>query len=145
MIPAHFPRIEHVIEPQEVPAHAKRIGEEVTEQYHYSAAVLKVDRYVRTKYAVDDPACPAGRRIVIAPMPSLPFPKSELGATLAAHICVSKFCDHLPLYRQRAQLKRAGLDVSDSTTLLRRSGYAKAQSAVGSKPPQHCWNPWAMR
>jgi transposase len=28
---------------------------------------------------------------------------------------VSKFCDHLPLYRQRSQLKRAGLEVSDST------------------------------
>ena len=108
LIPAHFPRIEHVIEPQDLPSDAKRIGEEVTEQYHYSAAVLKVDRYVRPKYVVEE-------RIVIAPMPALPFPKSELGASLAAHIAVSKFCDHLPLYRQRQQLKRAGLDVSDST------------------------------
>jgi len=107
-IPARFPRVEHVIEPEGLGESAKRIGEEVTEQYHYSAAVLKVDRYVRPKYLVED-------RIVIAPMPSLPFPKSELGASLAAHIAVSKFCDHLPLYRQCQQLKRTGLDVNDST------------------------------
>src|SRR5690606_18880654 len=54
-------------------------------------------------------------RVLIAPMPSLAFPKSNLGPSLAAHICVSKFADHLPLYRQRTQLQRAGLEVSDST------------------------------
>ena len=63
---------------------------------------------MRPKYVV-------GEAVRIAPMPPLPFPKSNLGASLAAHICVSKFADHLPLYRQRGQLKRAGLDVGDST------------------------------
>jgi len=107
-IPAHFPRVERVIEPQGIAAGAKRIGEEITEQYIYQAASLKVDRIVRPKYVVEE-------RIVIAPLPSLPFPGSNLGATLSAHICVSKYCDHLPLYRQRHMLKRQGLEVSDST------------------------------
>jgi len=107
-IPAHFPRVERVFEPEDLPADAKRIGEEVTEQYDYKPGVLRVDRIVRPKYVVND-------QVRIAPMPSLPFPKSELGASLAAHICVAKFCDHLPLYRQRQIFKRAGLDVSDST------------------------------
>jgi transposase len=67
-----------------------------------------VDKLVRPKYAHDD-------RVLIASMPSLPFPKSNLSASLASHVCVSKFCDHLPFYRQIAQLKRAGLEVSSST------------------------------
>jgi hypothetical protein len=45
----------------------------------------------------------------------MPFPKSNLSASLASHVCVSKFCDHLPFYRLIAQLKRAGLEVSSST------------------------------
>ena len=107
-IPAHIPRIDHVIEPENLPDGATRIGEEITEQLHYSPAVFSVDRYIRRKYIVDG-------QVLIAPMPSLAFPKSDLGPTLAAQICVSKFCDHLPLYRQVQIYKRAGLNTSDST------------------------------
>jgi transposase len=107
-IAAHLPRVEQVLEPEGVPEGAKRIGEEVTETLAYTPGTIHVDKLVRPKYA-------HGERILIAPMPSLPFPKSNLGASLAAHICVSKFADHLPLYRQRGQLKRAGLEVGDST------------------------------
>ena len=107
-IPAHLPRIERVIEPENLPEGARKIGEEITETLEYNPGTIHVDKVVRPKYAHDD-------RVLIAPMPSLSFPKSNLGASLAAHICVSKFADHLPLYRQRNQLKRAGLEVSDST------------------------------
>ena len=107
-IAAHLPRVERVIEPEGIPEGAKRIGEEVTETLEYTPGSIQVDRIVRPKYVADE-------KILIAPMPALPFPKSNLGASLAAHICVSKFADHLPLYRQRTQLKRAGLDVGDST------------------------------
>jgi transposase len=107
-IAAHLPRVERVIEPEELPAGARKIGQEITETLEYTPGTIHVDRLVRPKYAHDD-------RVLIAPMPSLPFPKSNLGASLAAHICVGKFADHLPLYRQRTQLKRAGLEVSDST------------------------------
>lgn len=107
-IAAHLPRVERVIEPQDLPAGARKIGEEVTETLEYTPGTIHVDRLVRPKYAHDD-------RVLIAPMPPMPFPKSNLGASLAAHICVSKFADHLPFYRQRSQLRRAGLEVSDST------------------------------
>lgn len=107
-IAAHLPRVERVIEPQDLPEGARKIGEEITETLEYVPATIHVDKLVRPKYAHDD-------RVLIAPMPSMPFPKSNLGPSLAAHICVSKFADHLPLYRQRSQLKRAGLEVSDST------------------------------
>lgn len=112
-IAAHLPRIERVIEPEDLPAGARKIGEEITETLEYEPATLHVDRIVRPKYVVDE-ASP-GSAVRIAPMPALPFPKSNLGASLAAHVCVSKFCDHLPFYRQIAQLKRAGLEVSSST------------------------------
>lgn len=107
-IAAHLPRVERVIEPEDLPAGARRIGQEITETLEYTPGTIHVDKLVRPKYAHDD-------RVLIAPMPSLAFPKSNLGPSLAAHICVSKFADHLPLYRQRTQLKRAGLEVSDST------------------------------
>ena len=107
-IAAHLPRVECVIEPENIPEGAKRIGEEVTETLAYTPGSIHVDRIVRPKYVVE-------AAVRIAPLPPMPFPKSNLGASLAAHICVSKFTDHLPLYRQRTQLKRAGLEVSDST------------------------------
>lgn len=125
-IAAHLPRIERVIEPDDIPEGARKIGEEITETLEYVPATIHVDKLVRPKYVVEE-------RVLIAPMPSMPFPKSNLGASLAAHICVSKFADHLPLYRQRSQLKRAGLEVGDSTiggwfqataTLLEPLGYA---------------------
>lgn len=118
-IAAHLPRVERVIEPEDLPEGARKIGEEITETLEYVPATIHVDKLVRPKYAHDD-------RVLIAPMPSLPFPKSNLGPSLAAHICVSKFADHLPLYRQRSQLKRAGLDVSDSTI----GGWFQATAAL---------------
>lgn len=107
-IAAHLPRVERVVKPENIPEGAKRIGEEITETLAYTPGSIHVDRIVRPKYVVED-------AVRIAPLPPMPFPKSNLGASLAAHICVSKFADHLPLYRQRTQLKRAGLDVGDST------------------------------
>ncbi len=47
--------------------------------------------------------------------PSLPLPKSHAGTSLLAHIAVSKFADHCPLYRQEGMLARSGLDLSRST------------------------------
>lgn len=108
VIAAHLPRVEEVIEPKDIPEGARKIGEEITETLEYTPATIEVHKVVRPKYVHEE-------RILIAPLPAQPFPKSNLGASLAAQICVAKFCDHIPLYRQRAQLKRAGLEVGDST------------------------------
>jgi hypothetical protein len=48
-------------------------------------------------------------------LPSLPIPKGNAGASMLAHIFVSKFVDHLPFYRQMMMLKRQGLIVPEST------------------------------
>jgi len=110
VLPSHLPRVEEIIEPTNLIEGAKKIGEEITEQLEYNPAQIFVRRIVRPKYAL-----PNEQGVVIAELPSLTLPKSNAGASLLAHIAVSKFVDHLPLYRQRQIFKRQELDISDST------------------------------
>src|SRR5690606_18797308 len=49
-IAAHLPRVERVIEPENIPEGAKRIGEEITETLEYTPGSIHVDRIVRPKY-----------------------------------------------------------------------------------------------
>jgi transposase len=70
----------------------------------------KVVRHVRPKKA-----CDACDRIVQAPAPSRPIARSVAGPGLLAHVLVSKYCDHLPLYRQSEIYGRAGVDLERST------------------------------
>lgn len=53
--------------------------------------------------------------MVQMPAPSRPIPGSMAGAGLFAHILVSKFDDHLPLYRQHEIFARMGADIPDGT------------------------------
>ena len=110
VLPAHLPRVEELIEPDDVQDGATRIGEVVTEVLEYNPAQLFVRKIVRPKYAQ-----PKQQGITIAELPTLPLPKANAGASLLAHICVSKFVDHLPFYRQRQILKRQDFKVSDAT------------------------------
>lgn len=108
-IPAHLPRVEEIIEPESLPEGATKIGEEITEQLEYNPAQVYVRRIVRPKYALPQ------QGVIIAELPTLPLPKTNAGASLLAHIAVSKFVDHLPLYRQIQIFKRQQLYISDST------------------------------
>ncbi len=46
----------------------------------------------------------------------MPLPKSEAGASLLAHVLVSKYVDHIPFYRLRQQFKRnSQIDIPAST------------------------------
>lgn len=53
--------------------------------------------------------------MVQEPAPSRPIPGSMAGAGLLAYILVSKFDDHLPLYRLNEIFARMGADIPDST------------------------------
>ena len=110
LLPAHLPREEEVIEPDDIPPGAKKIGEEITEVLEYHPGRLFVRRIIRAKYALKD-----DQGIVIGELPSLPIPKGNAAASLLAHIQVSKYVDHLPYYRQIQMLKRSGVELSDST------------------------------
>jgi len=109
-IPSHLPRIEEIIEPEQIEPGSKKIGEQVTEILEYNPANIYVRRIIRPKYANPD-----NTGVVIAPMPSLPIPKGNAGASMLAQISVSKFIDHLPFYRQIQIFKRQQLYISPST------------------------------
>lgn len=110
LLPAHLPRKEEILEPEAVPQGSKRIGEEITEILEYHPGRLFVRRIIRVKYAL-----PADGGVVIPELPCLPIPKGNAGASLLAHIQVSKWVDHLPYYRQIQIFKRSGVVLSDST------------------------------
>ncbi|HMB07855.1 MAG TPA: IS66 family transposase [Isosphaeraceae bacterium] len=88
-----------------------RIGEEVREQLEYVPASLIVLQHIRPKYACE--ACQA--HVVIAERLPEPIEKGLPGPGLLAHVAVSKYADHLPLYRQEGIFKRFGVDLARST------------------------------
>ena len=88
----------------------KRMGEDVSEYLEFVPEHFKVIRTVRPKMS-----CPKCSTVVQAPMPSRPIPKGIAGPGLLAHVFVSKYVDHLPLYRQSEIYARQGIDLDRST------------------------------
>ncbi len=85
-------------------------GEDVAEQLEYVPARFKVIRHVRPKFA-----CTSCQTLVQAPAPSRPIARGLAGPGLLAHVLVSKYTDHLPLYRQSEIYAREGVDLDRST------------------------------
>jgi transposase len=88
----------------------RRIGEDVTEYLEFIPEHFKVIRQVRPKLA-----CRCCERIVQEPAPSRPIEKSIAGPGLLAHVMISKFLDHLPLYRQSDIYARQDIDIDRGT------------------------------
>ncbi len=91
-------------------ARLRKIGQDVSEQLEYVPAHFKVIRHVRPKLA-----CVACHAIFQASAPSRPIARGLAGAGLLAHVLVSKYCDHLPLYRQSGIYARSGVELDRST------------------------------
>jgi transposase len=87
-----------------------KLGEDVTEVLDYVPGHFQVIRHVRPKYA-----CRACDAITQAPAPSMPTPRGRAAPAMLAHLLVSKYCDHLPLYRQCEIYARHGLELDRST------------------------------
>jgi transposase len=87
------------------------IGHETSEVLEYVPAHFKAIEVERVKMACKH--CEDG--VVIAPAGDKPIERGRPGPGLLAHILVSKFGDHQPLYRLSKQLSRAGLNIPDST------------------------------
>ncbi len=87
------------------------IGQDVREQLEYIPASLVVLEHIRPKYACR--ACEAN--VVIADRLPEPIEKGLPGPGLLAHVAVSKYADHLPLYRLEGIFKRSGVELSRST------------------------------
>lgn len=118
--PARRPLPEHL--PRRVIAHEaacacprcggmlRPLGEDVTEVLDYVPASFRVIRHVRPKFSCRD--C---ETITQAPAPELPIRRGRATAGLLAHVLVSKFADHLPLYRQSEIYAREGVELERST------------------------------
>ena len=87
------------------------ITDVISEQLDIIPQVVQVLRHIRKKYACK--SCDGSLKV--APMPPQPIPKSMASPGLLAHILVSKFCDHLPLYRQEQIFKRSDVDLCRGT------------------------------
>jgi transposase len=115
-VPEHLPVVEEVLEPEDVqaaPEQWRRIGEEVSEQLDYEPGRFFRRRLVRPRYVqrTEPDAAP-----VIAPLPERLLERSLPAPGLLAHILVSKYCDHLPLYRQeRIYATRHGVELPRQT------------------------------
>jgi transposase len=102
----NLPVVEEVLEPEAVKTEPEKwrcIGQEVSEQLDYEPARFLRRRTIRRKYVHrEDP----DRAPVIAPLPERLLDRSLPAPGLLAHILVSKYCDHLPLYRQEQIYER---------------------------------------
>jgi transposase len=87
------------------------IGQEVSEQLDFRPASLFVVEHVRLTYAC--PCCQAA--VATAAKPPQPIDKGLPGPGLLAYVAVSKYGDHLPLYRLERIFTRHGLDLCRST------------------------------
>src|SRR5690348_16825631 len=99
----------------------RRIGEEITETLDYVPGRFKVIRHTREQLS-----CRSCDNIVAAPAPVHAIARGRAGAGLRAHIVVSKYDDHLPLYRQAEIFARQGINLETSTL----SGWVGATSAA---------------
>jgi transposase len=114
-LPAALPRETETIAPEQEACpdcggRLRHLGEDVSETLEYVPARFKVIRTVRPKLS-----CAACSRIVQAPAPNRPIDRGLAGPGLLAHVLVSKYADHLPLYRQVEIYQREGVELDRST------------------------------
>ena len=115
-LPAHLPRIERVVDIED---HAcpccrnalHRIGEDVSERLDIVPAQFRVLVVRRPKYA-----CRACEDVVVqAPAPARLIEGGLPTEATVAQVLVSKYADHLPLYRQAQIYARQGISLDRST------------------------------
>ncbi len=114
-LPKHLPRVEEVIEPEETVCACgcdlHVIGEDVSERLDVIPAQFQVIVTRRPKYACR--SCKDGVHQALAPA-HLIAGGLPTEATIA-HVLVSKYADHLPLYRQSQIYARQGIKLDRST------------------------------
>ncbi len=114
-LPEYLPRQTQRHEPKESACPdcggaLRKLGEDVSEMLEYVPASFSVVRHVRPKLS-----CTKCDHIVQASAPSRPIERGVAGPGLLAHVLVSKYADHLPLYRQSEIYERQGIELERST------------------------------
>jgi len=95
-LPENLPVVEEIIEPEDLTEDMAKMGEEITEMLEYTPAQFFKRRIIRPKYVNKKT-----QEIKIAELPSRPIEKCLAGNSVLTQILVSKYVDHLPLYRQQ--------------------------------------------
>ncbi|KQT62265.1 MULTISPECIES: IS66 family transposase [unclassified Aureimonas] len=115
-LPAHLPRIETVVDIEEKACPCCRhalhvIGEDVAERLDIVPAQFRVLVTRRPRYG-----CRACEGVVVqAPAPARLIEGGMPTEATVAHVLVSKYADHLPLYRQTQIYARQGVHLDRST------------------------------
>ena len=114
-LPEHLPRTTQTHLPKQTACpgcggELRKLGEDVSELLEYVSERFQVIRHVRPKLS-----CTHCEQIVQAPAPSRPIARGLAGPGLLAHVLVSKYADHLPLYRQCEMYAREGVELERST------------------------------
>jgi transposase len=86
------------------------LGQDIAELLEFVPSYFRAIQHVRPKMS-----CVKCMRIVQAPAPSRPIERGLAGPGLLAHVLVSKYADHLPLYRQSQIYARHGVELDRST------------------------------
>lgn len=123
-LPENLPVVEEVIDPEPVkaaPQDWRCIGQEVSEQLDYEPARFFRRRLIRRRFVRRHaPELPP----LIAPLPNRLLERGIAAPGLLAQVIVSKYCDHLPLYRQeQIYARRHGVELPRQT-LARWMGLA---------------------
>jgi len=121
-IPEHLERVEILLDiPEEekicpeTGKPLKEIGVESSEKLEYRPGKFIVNVYKRPKYASPDSMASGEVGVITAPMPDHPIEKCKADIGLLSQIIVSKFADHLPLYRQDGIFEREGVIIPRAT------------------------------
>lgn len=115
-LPESLPREECHIYPDNLdPEKWTELQPEITEVLERDPSRWYVRRIIRHKYALKDKSLDVEKQIITAPMPVLPIAKSYAGATLLADICIDKYVNHLPFYRQIQMFQQQGITISPAT------------------------------
>lgn len=114
-LPVREERIEPSAEEKVCPCGCRvpmvQIGEKVTEELEYQPAQCYIRRLIRPVFA----CAKRHENVVVAPLPPRPIDRGRPGPGLLAHLAVSKYGDHLPLYRLEQIFARSSLVLSRQT------------------------------
>lgn len=130
LFPDHLERVYETVEVSDklkfLPDGTKRplIGYEESERLAITPQKVYVKVLRRPKYG--SPVGAEENGVVTAPLPERLIPRCAADETLLAHLAISKYEDHLPLYRLERILKRAKVNISRQTMCrwIKESGLA---------------------
>ncbi len=137
-LPEDLPRVERVIEPESILCpcgcgEMARIGEDRSERLDVVPARLRVLVTIRPRYACRRCAgavaqAPAPARLIEGALPT---------EGLIAHVLISSYADHAPLYRHSQILARSGVDLHRPTLADRVGKAAFHPAPVVNRMAEH--------